>query len=542
MLRLLPAFSYAPLLLGPFALAGLFGARGALTRSGGVREPAIAGTWYPGPRALLVATARHLMRLAAAAPRPTGRPVALVAPHAGWVYSGVAAGAAFRLLTPGQFSRVVVVAPSHYGGFGGYALDDARAYRTPIGEIPLDLAAVEKLTAPPLARKVPGVTEPEHALEIELPFLQASLGSFDLVPVLVGQTTAEEEQVFAARLALLDDGKTLFVFSTDFTHYGPRFDHEPFGRLSGDVGHKVRHRDGEAVGFLASLDGDGFRGFLRETGATICGRHGLSTMVELLSRIAPKAHASVLAHYASAELSNVKDDSTVDYVSMAFTREPVAPARALTLPPDEKPVPLDAPPIPEALGARLVKVARSALQTELLGTDALYRELWALPDSPELVREQAVFVTLNNTRESTVASVGKLRGCIGQVEPTYPLELAVVRSAVEAALDDPRFPRVEAKELPELEVDVTVLSPIRPVGSWKEIKVGTHGIVLEKHGRRALFLPQVAPEWGWTLEQTLGHLAKKAGLPEDGWREGARFSVFTGQVFREAAAPVAAGR
>jgi AmmeMemoRadiSam system protein A len=109
----------------------------------------------------------------------------------------------------------------------------------------------------------------------------------------------------------------------------------------------------------------------------------------------------------------------------------------------------------------------------------------------------------------------------------------VVTSALDAALRDPRFPAVEAGELRGISVEVTVLSPIREVGSWREIRLGEHGIVLEKGGRRALFLPQVAVEQGWTVETTLDHLAAKAGLGRGDWRSGARFSVFTGQVFHE---------
>jgi len=142
-------------------------------------------------------------------------------------------------------------------------------------------------------------------------------------------------------------------------------------------------------------------------------------------------------------------------------------------------------------------------------------------------------VTLKKTDPLEVARLGELRGCIGQVVPTYPLDLAVVKSALDAALDDPRFPEVEASELPRLAVEVTVLSPIVPVSSWKEIRVGTHGVVLQKGLRKALFLPQVAVEQHWTLEETLDQLALKAGLSRGDWRSGATFSVFTGQVFHE---------
>jgi uncharacterized protein (TIGR00296 family) len=114
-----------------------------------------------------------------------------------------------------------------------------------------------------------------------------------------------------------------------------------------------------------------------------------------------------------------------------------------------------------------------------------------------------------------------------------------VKSALDAALDDRRFLEVKAWELPGLSVEVTVLSPIVPIGSWKEIRIGTHGIVLEKGAHRALFLPQVAPEQGWTVEETLDALAEKAGLSRGDWRSGATFSVFTGQVFHEEAARAA---
>ena len=136
------------------------------------------------------------MRLAAGAPTPGAKPVALVVPHAGWSYSGLAAATAFRLLKPGDFERVVVVAPSHQGSFRGYALDDATAYRTPMGDIALCDGALAALQGAD-ARVVAGVTESEHAVEIELPFLQAALGRFCLVPVLVGNTDEGLEHAFA---------------------------------------------------------------------------------------------------------------------------------------------------------------------------------------------------------------------------------------------------------------------------------------------------------------------------------------------------------
>jgi AmmeMemoRadiSam system protein B/AmmeMemoRadiSam system protein A len=503
-------------------------------RAARTRPPALAGTWYPEGKAHLVSAAHFLMRLAAGAPTLPSKQVALVVPHAGWNFSGFAAATAYRLLEPGDYDRVVVLAPSHHGGFRGYALDDATAYKTPLGEIPLCEGVTKALTSE-VARVVPDVAEPEHAVEIELPFLQAALGRFCLVPVLAGDTRPQDQKAFAEQLAGLDDGRTLFVFSSDFAHYGSRFGYAPFGALSPETREKVREMDTRGVAFLSSVDADGFRSYLDETGNTICGRHGLATMLELLPRIAPQARAVLLAQYMSADLPMPSEGSSVSYVAMGFVRGPETPAPGeplLTLPKLET-VPVETPPLTEEEGARLVHLARAALQTQLNGEDDLGPLLADWPSGSTHEWRQGVFVTLNRTDPGEIRARGRLRGCIGQAEPQFPLYYGTVQAALDAALRDTRFEPVKASELEKIEVEVTVLSPRRPVASPQEIQIGTHGIVLEKDGRAALFLPQVATEREWTLEETLAALAKKAGLAPDAWREGARFTVFTGQVFEE---------
>jgi hypothetical protein len=518
----------APVTFGPEL--GLEPSRAARTR-----PPALAGSWYPEGRARLLAGAHFLMRIGAAAPALPAKPVALVVPHAGWSYSGLAAATAFGRLKPGDFERVVVVAPSHQASFRGYDLDDATAYRTPLGDIPLCDGALAALQGAD-ARVAATVGEREHAVEIELPFLQAALGRFCLVPVLVGDTDASLERAFAERLATLDDGRTLFVFSSDFSHYGPRFDYQPFGPVAPPVLQKVRAMNDRAAALLAGVDAKAFRDYLRETGNTICGRNGLATMLELLPRIAPHAAAVPLAHYASGELPGMQDDSSVSYLAMAFLRE--APAGAslgppLVAVPRLEDAPPQTPSLDPAEGERLVRLARAALTTHFFERDDLGRELAAWPRGAERERRQGVFVTLNRKDPDEIRTRGRLRGCIGQPEPQFPLYYGTVQAALDAALRDPRFEPVAAAELPRIEVEVTVLSPRKPVASWREIRLGTHGIVLQKGDKSALFLPQVAPEQGWTLEQALTALSEKAGLPPDGWKEGARFSVFTGQVFEE---------
>ena len=152
-----------------------------------------------------------------------------------------------------------------------------------------------------------------------------------------------------------------------------------------------------------------------------------------------------------------------------------------------------------------------------------------VPQDPpkSTLAKMGAFVTLNDK------ATGALRGCIGEIMPMRPLVEAVVARAVDAALRDPRFSPVSERELGGLRVEVSALTPPKPVSSWRDIVLGRDGMTLEKNGCFAVFLPQVAPEQGWDLPTTLMYLSQKAGLPADAWREGAKFETFQAEVFHE---------
>ncbi|MFQ5877700.1 MAG: AmmeMemoRadiSam system protein B, partial [Acidobacteriota bacterium] len=523
----------------PLLIPALLSAAAPAAAAGRVRPPALAGSWYPGRACLVSAEVDRMVRASSGAPRLPSRPIALVVPHAGWRYSGFAAAAAWRNLQPGDFDRVVMVAPSHGGGFSGYSVPDVLAYRTPAGEVPLCREAMGRLKDGRLVRTVAGAHEREHSIEIELPFLQERLDRFCLVPILTGRTDPAMQRALAKRLARLHDGRTLFAFSSDFTHYGPRYAYAPYGPSAMRARARIRALDQRAIGFLSPPDADGFRKFLEETSDTICGREGIEVLLELMPRIAPEARAVRLAHYASIDIPGFESDESVSYVALAYLEggSPGAPTsgRPLGAPPPHPRCPADAPPLDPDLGAGLLRVARATLRTELLGGDDLKRALRDLPSSDRaaLQRLQGTFVTLRRTDPEEIARRGRLRGCIGQVYPSYTLPEAVVVAAARAALQDPRFPPLRPEELPRIEIELTVLWPPRPVASWKEIEIGRDGIVLKKGERRAVFLPQVPVEQGWSLERTLAQLSMKAGLPPDAWRRGASFEIFHGQVFGE---------
>ncbi len=319
------------------------------------------------------------------------------------------------------------------------------------------------------------------------PFLQAALGRFCLVPVLVGDTDEALERAFAERLAKLDDGRTLFVFSSDFTHYGPRFDFQPFGALSPAVREKVRAMNERAAALLASVDARGFRAYLRETGNTICGRHGLATMLELLPR--DRAEGPRRAP-RPLRLGRPPGDAGRQ---LRLVRRDGLPAR------DARRTRASARPSSRCRGSRTRSRTRRRSPPTRAGASSgspaprspptsssatiSAAELAAWPSGPERERRQGVFVTLNRTDPAEIRAHGRLRGCIGQPEPTFPLYYGTVQAALDAALRDPRFEPVAAAELGRLEIEVTVLSPRKPVASWRDIRLGTHGIVLQKGGK-----------------------------------------------------------
>ena len=208
----------------------------------------------------------------------------------------------------------------------------------------------------------------------------------------------------------------------------------------------------------------------------------------------------------------------VGYGAVAFTAEKGPPDLAGL----QRPAAPERPPaLEEADRQALLRLARRVLERLFL-TDTVPLPR---PASPALRAPRGAFVTLKER--------GELRGCIGRMVPDTPLALTVARMAVQAALHDPRFPPVKSWELPFLEIEISALTPFSPVGGPGSVVVGRDGVLLEKGGRSAVFLPQVAPEQGWNREELLGHLGEKAGLPEDCWRQGSRLSTFQAEVFSE---------
>lgn len=497
-----------------------------------VRESALAGGWYPAAPAQLQAQVDGF--LAKPQGLELGDPVrALIVPHAGYAYSGPTAGQAFTLVKDRTYKRVMVLAPSHYGNFRGLSIADADAYRTPLGDIPLDQEATETLRASPLAGADAGADAHEHSIEIELPLLQRALTpGWRLVPVLVGRLDGGDYQAAADLLRPLADAATLVVVSSDFTHYGPRFAYLPFPSDQETPG-RLRELDDGAIDRILAKDADGFLGYRKETGITMCGFRPIEILLRMLG---PSARLQRVAYATSGALTGDWTNS-VSYAALVVTNPEALSAGGPGL---ASPTPKESQgggaagdeAVGEADLRLLHRLACLALEDAVLGPSpereaAVGQAVDALP--ARLRAPAGAFVTLKR--------YGALRGCVGYIDPIEPLYRAVLDNGDKAARRDPRFQPVQVSELDGLEVEVSVLTPPHPIASWEQFRVGEEGIVLTQGNRRAVYLPEVAAMTGWTREETLSQLALKAGLPEDAWRNGASLAVFNSRKY---AAPYAA--
>jgi MEMO1 family protein len=279
-----------------------------------IKRSTLAGTWYAAGAARLQEQVDELLRGAHPAPLSV-RLAGVVVPHAGYVYSGRAAAMGYVCLSCAAYQRVVILAPSHFAGFRGVALLDADGFETPLGNVAIDREAVDVLKGQPLFREDPAPYADEHSLEIQLPFLQRVLPGARVVPVLVGSLQDDDYAPVAAVLRRLAGSDTVFIVSSDFVHYGWRFAYVPFpADGAAQVRAGLRALDTGAIDCVCAGDAAGFRRYVADTGATICGRMPIAVFLTLHARRTP---GQLLAYYTSLDVTQDYEHS-VSYASIAF--------------------------------------------------------------------------------------------------------------------------------------------------------------------------------------------------------------------------------
>jgi MEMO1 family protein len=464
-----------------------------------VRPAAVAGMFYPADPAELAALVdRYLAQ--AKVPAIPGL-VAIVAPHAGYPYSGAVAAHSYALLKGRKPQRVVVIAPSHYEAFSFSSVYDGEMYSTPLGRVPVDRDFVNRLVhmAPSIRLSALGHTPSgetrEHALEVQLPFLQRALGEFRLVPIIMGDQSWEECRALGVALAELSQGSdTLIVASSDLSHYRSydddvRLDHKTLRAIE----------QWDYLGMSLNFD--------QQNWEACGGGPIIATMIAAERLGADKAQ--VLKYANSGDVTGERD-RVVGYSAIAFSKGPDAASALdgpLALSQEEK--------------DELLRIAKSSVESAV--RDGKLFSCPA-PKLPALAIDRGAFVTLKE--------LGELRGCIGHIHAAEPLYLTVRDVAAHAALRDPRFIPVSKPELDKLTYEISVLSPLRHASDISLIRVGLHGLVVRKGDTQGLLLPQVATENKWDRLTFVRETCLKAGLPAEAWRDAdTDLFLFTAVVF-----------
>jgi MEMO1 family protein len=460
-----------------------------------IRKPAVAGTFYPGDKKGL--ETEVLGYINNAKPEEVnGRIIGIVSPHAGYVYSGPVAGFAYKLIMGKKYETVVVISPSHQEFFRGCSVYNGDAYETPLGQIKVD-----KETAKSIANKVENIYLSdkghringmgEHALEVQLPFLQVALGEFKIVPIVIGDQNEENCRALGNVLGeVLKDKNALIVASSDLSHYHPYSEAQKIDRSS-----------------IECFEKGDLKGMLR---CEACGSGPIYAML-LASQKLGATKNNILKYATSGDVPVGEKGRVVGYMSGTIngeTKKISGSEVGFDLTIEEK--------------RELITLAKKTISDHLEGKKL---EDYT-PKSEIMSKKCGAFVTLHKK--------GELRGCIGQIVPVDKLYNAVQSMAIAAAFEDPRFYPLTKEEFPQIEFEISVLSPFEKITNIGEIEVGKHGLMISKNMYHGLLLPQVATEFGWDLETFLRHLCRKAGLSDNAYLEpGIEILKFTAIVFGE---------
>jgi hypothetical protein len=486
-----------------------------------VREPAVAGLWYPAdPRELVRAVDGLLTATVAGVP---GKVRALIVPHAAYPFSGITAAVAFKQVMGQDINTVYIMGSSHTAMYDGASIPAFKVFRTPLGDVPVSPKAAElaktkpfvgapfvdtkrparledcSKLAPPAGQETPHTWE--HSIEAQLPFLQWTLKNFQIVPILYGRV---DPDAVALALAGKIDDKSLIVVSTDLSHYHPY-----------DEAHAL---DAWCVKAIQDMDLDTM------AKQEACARPAILTLMQIAKDRGWKPH--VLDYRTSGDASAKADkDRVVGYMAVVFTEGG-----------EEKDVPLTAPE-----KEFLLKLARVTVAAVVQGKGLPTVDRASL--TPSLLTPKGAFVTIKED--------DKLRGCVGYTMAVKPLYLTVMETAANAAVRDARFKPVTADELDKIVLEVSVLTLPKsiyynsPPDLLAALRPKVDGVVLEvpvvSQGRQtlaqAVYLPSVweeIPEPGKFMDQ----LSKKAGLVPDAWRQPqARVLTFQADDFKETKTP-----
>ncbi len=479
-------------------------------QAGKDRQPAVAGSFYPSGSEKLRSDLQELFgKCNGPVPGTTVR--AIIVPHAGYVYSGHTAAAAFSAIpADAEYNNIFLIGASHRFAFEGAAVFTSGDMVTPLGKVPVNRQTGEKLIDESryfFTRD--DAHNPEHSLEVELPFIQYHFKKTpSVIPILIGTRDKNILISLASSLKPYFTANNLFVISSDFSHYPSYSDAVKTDRKTSDA--------------IVSGDPDALMKAVKN--AETSGVEGLATAMcgwtaGMVLMYLTEGDGSL--HYRNAEYTNSGDSRFGDRQQVVGYNAIIVEKKAISVESQAKDK--ESLVLSSEEKETLLGIARESIKAGLNDTKP------GTPDARKLtsaLREPlGAFVTI------TVR--GNLRGCIGRFTSPDPLYRVVEVMAREAAFGDPRFPALSAKEYPEIKLEISVLGPMKKISNISEIVIGKHGIYLKKGIMSGTLLPQVASERGWTVTEFLGYCARdKAGIGWDGWKN-AEIFVYEALVFGE---------
>ena len=446
-----------------------------------IKEPSVAGKFYPSDKQELKESVEGFLSKVQKGKRD-GRLIAIISPHAGYRYSGQVAAYGYQEIKDSGIKKVILIGSSHHAEFKGASVYTKGSFRTPLGDIEIN----EKLAGSLLNVNAdvmfnPGAFENEHSIEVQLPFLQTVLKDFTIVPILIGSPTKQTYDHLISRLTEVLDEKTLIIASTDLSHY-----HDY---------HKAIEMDSRLISAIERLSVMDAGQLLQDGRSEMCGAFPVIITMEIARR--QGANLGVLFKYANSGDALDGKEHVVGYASIGLYKNPLT----------------------EKEKKDLLALAGKAINDYVRNGKAPEIEV----NNQKYNSDGAVFVTIKKN--------GSLRGCIGHVQAIMPLYQSVIKNAIAACSGDPRFPPMTEKELKDIDIEISILSPMNPVKDIKDIQIGKHGLVIRKGVHSGLLLPQVAGELGWDRDTYLKNLCAKAGLPEYAWKD-AELYTFTAEIIK----------
>jgi len=454
-----------------------------------VRKPVVAGSFYPADSSNLSSTIdQYLSRVDV---KLEGEIFGVVSPHAGYSYSGQTAAFAYKTLKNKQL--VILLGPSHRYYVKGFAVYDKGEWETPLGKVKIDEDFASKLKShSELIVNEPEAHSQEHSLEVQLPFLQKVLKDFKIVPIVFNADQPSLLELIANALSeeLKDRESWVIVASSDLYH-GYNYS-------------KAKAVTDKVNKYLSGFDYEGLLKYdreMRQSGVcAACGCSAIAVLMQVMKNLGVD-EVKLLESTSSGDVTGDKSGYVVGYGAWLFSADELKKTESKES--------------ESEFGFNLTKEDKEKLLTVARKTVSEYVKNKKIPDfkieSEVLQKKCGAFVTLKKKN-------GTLRGCIGHIVAEKPLFLVVKDMAIAAATQDYRFPPVTPSEIDDIEIEISVLTPMQRVNSEDEIKVGRDGLLIKRGYMSGLLLPQVPVEQGWDKATFLEHTCYKAGLPADAWR------------------------